>query len=79
MPRPYETAHYFNLPDGCPTTSPWGGVQDGVRHAEGLYSVSTASHGGIKVDAILNETIPAVFRADEGWYEEDADLSLIHI
>lgn len=76
MPRSYETTNYLNLPEGCPTTSPWGTVQDGVKHSDGLYSVSTASHGGTKVYAALNRRIPEAFRLAGGWYEEDVDWAI---
>lgn len=64
------------LPDGCPQQSPWGAVYSGTAHPGGAYSVSTATHGGIKVPAALNATIPDAFRRADGWYEEDCDWSI---
>src|SRR3954469_18332191 len=55
-----------------PRTSPWGPVQH--AHAigsAGIWQVSTAGHGGIKVPAALNEKINPAWRNTDGWYEED--------
>lgn len=51
--------------------TPWGRSQHASRLAPGIYSHSTASHGGIKVYKRLNEQIPPAFRDLHGWYEED--------
>lgn len=59
--------------------SPWGPVQDEHRIAPGITFVSTASHGGFKVDKRLNEKIPKSMRQENGWYEEDVDWAVIPI
>jgi hypothetical protein len=41
-----------------------------------VYFVSTAGHGGIKLDRTRNALIPDVFRREGGWYEEDCDLAI---
>jgi hypothetical protein len=61
----------YDLREGCPRHSPWGTVDHGVRYAEGLFFVSTPSHGRFKLSASLNVLIPAAFRRDGGWCEED--------
>ena len=38
--------------------------------------MSTPSHGGFKLSAALNLLIPAAFRHDGGWYEEDCDAAI---
>jgi hypothetical protein len=66
----------YNLPAGCPVHSPWGGVDHGKDYGEGIFSVSTPSHGGYRIPAKLNKTIPEVFRVKDGWYEEDCDWAV---
>jgi hypothetical protein len=66
----------YTLPDGCPKHSPWGAVDHGERIAEGVFFVSTPSHGGFKLAAALNLRIPAAFRREGGWYEEDCDEAI---
>lgn len=69
-----------------PTSTPWGQVQHSTRLAVGIWSVSTASHGGIwlsesRVDQ-LNEILPILggkishyptFCGAAEWWEEDCD------
>lgn len=73
------------LPAGCPLCSIWGRVQDGVKYTDGVYWLSTAGHGGFKLDAKHNALIPAAFRDPAtrfggqraaGWYEEDCDWAI---
>ena len=64
------------LPDGCPLHSPWGAVQHGERLVDGVFFVSTAGHGGIKLSQARNALIPDVFRREGGWYEEDCDWAI---
>lgn len=59
-----------------PKSSPWGSVQGGSVLAEGIVSVYTAGHGGIKLDAARNAKVPEVCRAPSGWYEEDCEWSI---
>lgn len=58
------------------TTSPWGKVQCLYTLAPGIYSVSTARHGGIKLDREHNARMPDGMRCRGGWYEEDCDWCL---
>ncbi len=64
------------LPDGCPLHSPWGAVQHGEKLADGVFIVSTAGHGGIKLDRARNALIPHLFRREGGWYGEDCDIAI---
>ncbi|MCA1379448.1 hypothetical protein I6F34_01260 [Bradyrhizobium sp. BRP05] len=57
----------------CPKTSPWGAIQDKRELAPGIWSVSTASHGGIKLSRERNAAMPAYMRNEGGWYEEDCE------
>jgi hypothetical protein len=65
-----------SLPEGCPTHSPWGAVDYGERVCEGVFFVSTPSHGGFKLEAKHNVLIPVAFRRQGGWYEEDCDAAI---
>jgi Domain of unknown function (DUF7007) len=57
--------------------SPWGPVQDEREVAPGITSVSTASHGGFKLNRHLNEGVPDYMREPSGWYEEDVDWAVV--
>lgn len=56
--------------------TPWGPAQDVTCIAPGICSVSTAGHGGLKVDRALNARIPEYMRREGGWYEEDSEYIL---
>ena len=65
-------------------TSPWGGIQILTPFGEGIWFVSTASHGGFFLDAERNAKVPASWRRGtfreqgiRGWYEEDEDWCLV--
>jgi hypothetical protein len=57
--------------------SPWGKVQLEHKIREGMTSVTTAGHGGIKLSRTLNSKIPIVFRCKGGWYEEDQEWAIV--
>jgi len=56
--------------------TPWGKAQDITGIGEGLWWVSTASHGGVKLDAKRNRLIPQAARMPGGWYEEDCKWAI---
>ncbi|MGQ7794504.1 DUF7007 domain-containing protein [Faunimonas sp. B44] len=58
-------------------SSPWGKPQDILQLAVGIWQVSTASHGGIKLSADLNRKMPDYMRKKGGWYEEDCEWALV--
>lgn len=60
--------------EGIPT--PWGESQGGNRYMPGVLFFHTAGHGGLKIARELNQKIPAVFRNEDGWYEEDCDFAI---
>ncbi|WLA44038.1 hypothetical protein QNJ95_22445 [Bradyrhizobium elkanii] len=60
----------------CPKSSPWGAIQDKRELAPGIWSVSTAGHGGIKLSRERNAAVPKYMRAEAGWYEEDCQWSI---
>lgn len=57
--------------------SPWGKVQIEHRLREGMTSVTTGGHGGIKLSKELNSKIPSMFRRKGGWYEEDEEWAIV--
>jgi hypothetical protein len=59
-----------------PKRSPWGTVDDHVVIAPGIISVSTPSHGGIKLDRARNAKVHTAFRTAGGWYEEDCEANI---
>lgn len=62
------------IEEGSPT--PWGPVQLVSYPQEGVVVVSTAGHGGIKLDRKRNAMIPKAARAKGGWYEEDCQAAI---
>jgi hypothetical protein len=57
--------------------SPWGKIQDVEYITPWLTFVSTAGHGGYKVDRSHNGVIPEYARIKGGWYEEDCAWSIV--
>jgi len=56
--------------------SPWGKIQHVQTLGEGAWFVSTAGHGGIKLDRKRNAAIPSGARMAGGWYEEDCKCAI---
>jgi len=52
--------------------TPWGTSQQVTQIGQGLVEVTTASHGGISVDPLLNVHVHHAWRDRSGWYEQDA-------
>lgn len=63
----------------CPATSPWGAIQDKRELAPGIWSVSTAGHGGIKLSRERNAAMPDYMRNKGGWYEEDCEWAKVAV
>ena len=63
----------------CIKSSPWGCVQSCEEYFPGFHSVSTASHGGIKLSRELNAKVPDYMRRVGGFYEEDCDWSIAFV
>ncbi|MCP1674309.1 hypothetical protein J2T57_001411 [Natronocella acetinitrilica] len=57
--------------------TPWGKAQTVRAIADGIRVVSTASHGGMKLDAARNRLIPEALRRASGWYEEDCEAAIV--
>ena len=56
--------------------TPWGRSQGGNPYMPGVNFYHTAGHGGLKLHKPLNDEIPAAFRNQEGWYEEDCEFAI---
>lgn len=59
-----------------PSTSIWGAIQQADEIAAGIWSVMTASHGGIILSEERQEAMPEALRLEGAQYEEDCDWSL---
>jgi hypothetical protein len=60
----------------CPARSPWGAIQTKRELAPGIWTVSTAGHGGIKLSRERNAVVPEYMRSKGGWYEEDCQWAI---
>lgn len=63
-----------------PTYSPWGAIQLITRHGDGLYFVSTASHGGfMAIPGLLSPAAEKHSQLYQGWYcfEEDCKALIV--
>src|SRR4051812_216217 len=56
--------------------TPWGRSQGGHLFAPGIKFYHTAGHGGLRLTRPFNERIPAPFRNESGWYEEDCEFAI---
>lgn len=61
------------------SASPWGPIQTVTKLADGIVSVTTASHGGICVSPSLLAKMPVKSTpySEGGWFEEDCDWALV--
>lgn len=57
-------------------TSPWGTILSVEEWADGIWSIRTASHGGLKLSEARNTAMPDYLRIEDGWYEQDKDWCL---
>lgn len=58
-------------PSPRPSTSIWGAVQQADQLAPGVWSVMTASHGGIILSDQRQRAMPPALQIESGSYEED--------
>lgn len=63
-------------PSPRPSTSIWGAVQQADQLAPGVWSVMTASHGGIILSDQRQRAMPPALQIESGSYEEDCDWAL---
>lgn len=50
-------------------STPWGASQGATVYAGGVFSHSTAGHGGFHLNAAHNAKVHSMLRARGGWYE----------
>jgi hypothetical protein len=63
----------------CPQSSPWGKIQETRELAPGIWTVSTAGHGGVKLSRERNAGMPDYMRNEGGWYEEDCEWAKVAV
>ena len=63
-------------PSPRPSTSIWGAVQQADQLGPGIWSVMTASHGGIILSDQRQAAMPPALLIEGGSYEEDCDWAL---
>lgn len=59
--------------------TPWGKAQSIEQQADGIRFITTASHGGFKLDRQRNAQVPACLRRAGGWYEEDVEYAIVYL
>jgi hypothetical protein len=57
--------------------TPWGVSQSVTEVYPGIQSVSTAGHGGYKLDRKRNAMVHEAWRNVGGWYEEDCEWAIV--
>ena len=57
--------------------TPWGKADSVSEIADGIFSVGTPGHGGLKLSREKNAQMPSFMRNDGGWYEEDCEWSKV--
>lgn len=67
------------VPNVVPLTGPWGRVQTCTDYGEGVYLVTTASHGGFQLSQEAHERMPEALRGTSREYEEDERWSLVSL
>jgi hypothetical protein len=67
-----------------PSDTPWGKVQTAEDVAPGITRISTASHGGYRLNSVANAKVDPVLKkltcgglGLKGWYEEDCDWAIV--
>lgn len=78
MFEPTNHSHYDDYDPKAPRT-PWGRAQEIITYnnKEGIRFISTAGHGGIKLDRKTNPKVHASWRRKGGWYEEDCEWAIV--
>ena len=64
-----------NITEGSRT--PWGEADYVTNIADGITSVSTPGHGGVKLSAQRNRVVHPALRVKGGWYEEDCEQAIV--
>jgi hypothetical protein len=67
----------MNTPVRVGSFTPWGRADFAEVLAPGIVTVGTPSHGGIHLDPEQNARVHPVWRATDGWYEEDCESYIV--
>lgn len=60
-----------------PSNSMWGAVQTADQVLPGIWSVTTASHGGLILSLERRKAMPDALGSDTSQYEEDCEWALV--
>lgn len=73
----------YPFPPTRGSESPWGPVQTVEPLGPEAVSVTTASHGGLRVSPVTFARLPDALRrtafSADGWFEEDCDWALPYL
>lgn len=73
----------YPFPPTPGSSSPWGPIQTVTALGPDVVSVTTASHGGLRVSLTALAQMPAPARqtaySRDGWFEEDCDWALPYL
>ena len=62
-------------------STPWGEAYHVEEIADGIHSVTTASHGGLRLSEAAQKRLPAdvlsAFMHGPGWAEEDCEVPIV--
>ena len=73
----------YSFPPTRGSSSPWGPIQTVAPLGPDVVSVTTASHGGLRVSLTALSRLPEAIRqtafSRDGWFEEDCDWALPYL
>jgi hypothetical protein len=73
----------YPFPPARGSSSPWGPIQAVEALGPDVVSVTTASHGGLRVSLTALARLPEAIRetpySQDGWFEEDCDWALPYL
>lgn len=73
----------YPFPPTRGSSSPWGPIQTVEPLGPDVVSVTTASHGGLRVSLTALARLPQAIRetafSSNGWFEEDCDWALPYL
>ena len=73
----------YPFPPTRGSSSPWGPIQTVEPFGPDVVSVTTASHGGLRVSLTALARLPEPIRqtafSGNGWFEEDCDWALPYL
>ncbi len=71
------------FPPARGSSSPWGPIQSVEPLGSDAVSVTTASHGGLRISLAALARLPEAIRetaySRDGWFEEDCDWALPYL